>query len=438
MPPGMRTTPSRKRKRNRRTNKSNMISVEQARANILAHFKPLEPERVPILQALGRVLTEDVVSDLNVPPFANSAMDGYAVQAEDILGASQTNPVTLRVIADQAAGYEPTANVTSGTAIRIMTGAVLPPGADTVVRFEETSEAVGQKATGKDRDRVEILNAVERGGNVRAAGEDIRQGQVVLRRGTVIRSPEVGLLASVGYHEITVHRRPRVAILATGDELVGIDEPVTPGKIRNSNEYANAAAVLAAGGIPIQLGIARDNIEDLTRKLRAGLDAHADLLLTSAGVSVGDYDIVKDVLNREGEMHFWQVAMKPGKPLAFGVIGGVPILGLPGNPVSANMSFEVFARPAILTMLGKTRFERPSVEAVLQERVENTAGRRNYIRVTLDKTPDGYVARTTGEQGSGVLMSLVKANGLLILPDTGPALKPGSRVRVYMLDWPEE
>lgn len=415
-----------------------MISVEQARATILAHFHPLEPERVPILQALGRVLTEDVVSDLEVPPFANSAMDGYAVRAEDIRGASRQNPITLRVIADQAAGYEPTATVIPGTAIRIMTGAVLPPGADTVVRFEETSESVGQKATGKDRDRVEILREAAHGDNVRAAGEDIRKGQTVLRKGAVVRSPEVGLLASLGHSEILVHRRPRVAILATGDELVGIDEPVTPGKIRNSNEFANAAAVVQAGGVPIQLGIARDNIDDLTRKLRAGLDAHVDLLLTSAGVSVGDYDIVKDVFNREGEMHFWQVAMKPGKPLAFGVIAGVPILGLPGNPVSANMSFEVFARPSILTMLGKTRFERPSVEAVLQERVENSAGRRNYIRVTVDKTPVGYVARTTGEQGSGVLMSLVKANGLLVLPETGPALEPGARVRVYMLDWPEE
>ncbi len=436
-----------------------MISVEEAREYVLKHFKALEPERVPILDALDRVLAEDIVSDLNVPPFNNSAMDGYAVLAEDIRRASEQTPVRLRVIGDLAAGYMPSRAVEPGTAMRIMTGAVLPSGADTVVRFEETSEAVGQKATGKDSDRVEILNAVARGSNVRAQGEDIHQGEVVLRKGSVVRAPEVGLLASVGCATVPVHRRPRVAILATGDELVPIGEPVTPGKIRNSNEYSNAAAVLKAGGIPIQLGIARDNVEDLTRKIRAGLDARADLFITSAGVSVGDYDVVKDVLNREGQMHFWQVAMKPGKPLAFGLIGdaqshgnqsvstgegmrdrasGVPLLGLPGNPVSAIVSFEVFARPAILTMLGKTKFERPSVEAILQEEVHNTAGRRNYIRVMLEKTRDGYIARTTGEQGSGILTSIVRANGLLAMPEDLLVLRPGARVRVYMLDWPEE
>ncbi len=415
-----------------------MISVEEARAFVLSHFHPLEPERVPILEALDRVLAEDIVSDINVPPFNNSAMDGYAVRAEDIAGASSSHPVRLRVIADLAAGYMPEATVERGTAVRIMTGAVLPPGADTVVRFEETSEAVGQKATGKDSNHVEILHEVKRGSNVRAAGEDIRLGEVVLPKGTVVRAPEVGLLASVGRSQVLVHRRPRVAVLATGDELVGVDEPVGPGKIRNSNEYSNAAAIIKAGGIPIQLGIARDNVKDLTDKIRAGLDACADLFITSAGVSVGDYDVVKDVLNREGQMHFWQVSMKPGKPLAFGTISGVPILGLPGNPVSAIVSFEVFARPAILTMLGKTKFRRPTVEAVLQEDVENLAGRRNYIRVYVARTADGYVVRSTGEQGSGILTSIVRANGLLAMDENATAHKRGDRVQVYMLDWPEE
>jgi molybdopterin molybdotransferase len=415
-----------------------MISVEEARAYVLKHFKPLEPEQVPMLQALDRALAEDIVSDLNLPPFANSAMDGYAVRAEDIRAASKQTPVRLQVVADLAAGYMPTTPVESGMAVRIMTGAVLPPGADTVVRFEETSEAVGLKATGKNSGQVEILSTVVRGSNVRAAGEDIRRGEVVLKKGAVLRPPDVGLLASVGRKEVLVHRRPRVAILATGDELVAIDEPVAPGKIRNSNEYSNAAAVLKAGGIPIQLGIARDNVEHLTSRIHAGLEARADLFITSAGVSVGDYDIVKDVLNREGEMHFWQVAMKPGKPLAFGVIGGVPILGLPGNPVSAIVSFEVFARPAILTMLGKTRFERPHVEAILQEDVHNSAGRRNYIRVMVERSNGGYVARTTGEQGSGILTSITRANGLLAMPEDVIELRRGAHVRVYMLDWPEE
>lgn len=414
-----------------------MISVEQARAFILSHFRPLEPEIVTLLDALDRVLAEDIVSDLDIPPFANSAMDGYAVRAGDIAGASLREPVTLRVAGEVAAGHEPTTRVEPGTAIRIMTGAVLPPGADSVVRFEDTSEAVGLKATGKDSERVDVLARVERGTNVRAAGEDIRRGQTVLRRGTVVRPPEIGMLASLGRADVSVHRRPRVAILATGDELVPLGEPLTPGKIRNSNEYANAAAVVRAGGIPIQLGIARDSVADLTAKIREGIARHADLFITSAGVSVGDYDIVKDVLNTEGQMQFWQVSMKPGKPLAFGTVGGVPLLGLPGNPVSANVSFEVFARPAILTMLGKTRFDRPSVEATLQEPVHNTAGRRNYIRVIVDKNAEGYTARTTGEQGSGILTSLVRANGLLVMPEDQLQIAAGSRVRVYMLDWPE-
>ncbi len=415
-----------------------MISVEQARSYILGHFHPLELERVPLLEALNRVLAEDVVSPLDVPPHDNSAMDGYAVRAEDIRGASPQNPVQLRVIADLGAGYVPTAAVGRGTAVRIMTGAVVPPGADTIVRFEETSEAVTQKATGKGSGTVEILNVPEVGANVRRAGEDIRRGEVVLKKGTTLRPPEIGLLASIGVSRAPVHRRPRVAILATGDELVDIDAPLTPGKIRNSNEYANAAAVLQAGGIPIPLGIARDNLEDLTAKIRAGIAAGADLFITSAGVSVGDYDIVKDVLNREGEMHFWQVNMKPGKPLAFGVIGKTPLLGLPGNPVSAIVSFETFARPAILTMLGKTRFTRPYVEAILQDRAENNAGRRNYIRVHVERGEDGqYIARTTGEQGSGILTSITSANGLLEMPPEVLEYKPGERVRVTMLDYPE-
>lgn len=416
-----------------------MISVEEARTYILKHFQPLETERVDLLDALDRVLAQDIVSEINVPPHDNSAMDGYALRVEDIAGASANQPVRLRVVADLGAGYVSDTAVEPGSAIRIMTGAVVPPGADTVVRFEETSESVTQKATGKGSGFVEVLNAPERGSNVRRAGEDIRAGEIILPKGTALRPPEIGLLASIGCAQVPVHRRPRVAILATGDELVEVDEPLTPGKIRNSNEYANAAAVLKAGGIPIRLGIARDNLDDLTRKIRVGIDAGADLFITSAGVSVGDYDIVKDVLNREGEMHFWQVNMKPGKPLAFGIVGKTPLLGLPGNPVSAIVSFETFARPAILTMLGKTKFARPYVEAILQDRAENSAGRRNYIRVHLTRNANGeYIARTTGEQGSGILTSITRANGLLEMPPDVLEHKSGERVRVTMLDYPEE
>ncbi len=418
----------------------NMISVEEALAYVLKHFHALEPERVPMLDALDRVLAEDIVADIDVPPFNNSAMDGYAVRAANIAGASNESPVTLRVVGNVAAGHTASRAVERGTAMRIMTGAPLPSGADTVVRFEETSEGVEPRATGKSRSAVDILKAIQRGDNVRAAGEDIHAGEVVLPQGMIVRAAEIGVLASLGMKHVSVHRRPRVAILATGDELVAIGEPITPGKIRNSNEYSNAAAVLKAGGIPIQLGIARDNIADLTAKIRVGLDANADLFLTSAGVSVGDYDMVKDVLNAEGEMHFWQVKMKPGKPLAFGILRGkrdVPLLGLPGNPVSAMISFEVFARPAILTMLGKTKLARPTVRAVLQEDVSNTANRRNFIRVVVEKREGGCTARTTGEQGSGILTSVSRANGLLVIPEDVTLVRKGEAVDVQMLDWPE-
>jgi len=416
-----------------------MISVDEALAYILKHFKPLEPETVPLFDALDRVLTQDIVSDINIPPFNNSAMDGYAVRADDVVKASKEHPITLRVIGEVAAGYTAQRTVEPGTAMRIMTGAPLPPGADAVVRFEETSEGTQAKET-RDRAAVQILKAVKRGDNVRNAGEDVRLGEVVLPKGTVVRPAEIGVLASLGKQFVSVHRRPRVAILATGDELVAIDEPIAPGKIRNSNEYTNAAAVLKAGGIPIRLGIARDNIADLTAKIRAGLDANADLFLTSAGVSVGDYDIVKDVLNAEGEMHFWQVRMKPGKPLAFGVLRGkkeVPLLGLPGNPVSAMISFEVFARRAILTMLGKTKFERPTVRAVMTEDIQNDSQRRNFIRVYVERRGEGYVARSTGEQGSGILTSVTRANGLLIVPENVTHVRAGETVEIQLLDLPE-
>ncbi len=419
-----------------------MISVEEAFTYIIQHFQPLAAEQVDLLAALDRVLAQDAVSPANVPPFANSAMDGYAVITADIARASGEQPVTLQVIGDVAAGYVATRAVEPGTALRIMTGAPVPPGADTVVRFEDTSEGTPARGTGQERASVAIHKAIRRGDNIRAAGEDIRAGEVVFPRGTVVRAAEIGVLASLGYARVAVHRRPRVAILATGDELVAIDEPVTPGKIRNSNEYSNTAAVLKCGGVPVRLGIARDNIADLTAKIRAGLDAGVDLFLTSAGVSVGDYDIVKDVLNAEGAMHFWQVRMKPGKPLAFGILRGkdgqaVPLLGLPGNPVSAMMSFEVFARPAILTMLGKTKLARHTVRASVQEEIVNDSGRRNFIRVVVEKRGEEYIARSTGEQGSGILTSIARANGLLIVPEDMALVRAGDVLPVQLIDLAE-
>ncbi len=415
-----------------------LLRVEEAQGRILAHFRPLEPEPVEILDALGRVLAEDVISPLDIPPFTNSAMDGYALRAADTAGTSREKPVALRVLGNAAAGYPVDLAVVPGTAVRIMTGAPLPAGADAVVRFEDTSEAAGQAERDLESSiLIEILRPAEVGENVRLAGEDVAAGEIVLRAGAVIRPQEVGVLASLGRKTVQVHRRPRVAVLATGDELVAIDEPVTPGKIRNSNEYSTAALVLRDGGIPIRLGIARDNIEHLTAKIREGLEQRVDLFLTSAGVSVGDYDMVKNVLASEGQMHFWQVAIKPGKPLAFGQVRGVPLIGLPGNPVAAMVAYEAFARPAILTMQGRTAQSHPALRAVLDEDVTNS-GRRHYMRARVRRQDNRYHVTTRGSgvnvQGSGILSSMTWANCFVVVPETVTFLPAGSEVEVQIPD----
>jgi molybdopterin molybdotransferase len=427
-----------------------MISVEEAQERILRSFHPLEPERVSLFEALGRVLAEDIFADVSVPPLDNTAMDGYAVRAADTRGASPEHPVALRVVYDLAAGYVSDIAVTPGTAMRIMTGAPIPEGADAVVPFEETDEKSPQSLVQPPeaeeqagislgpQPQVLVFKEAQVGANIRRAGEDIRQGERVLAAGTVVRPAEVGVLASVGRATVLCHRRPRVAILATGDELVEIEQKPGPGQIRNSNNYTLAAAVQRDGGVPLLLGIARDRLDELTAKIHHGLSKGADLLLTSGGVSVGDFDVVKNVLATEGEITFWRVHMKPGKPLAFGHIKGVPHLGLPGNPVSSLVSYELFARPAILQMLGHSHFRRPELEATLLDAILHKDGRRHYVRVIVQKEDGGYTARLTGEQGSGILTSMAKANGLAIIPEEATSLAPGSRVRVMLLDWPEQ
>lgn len=416
-----------------------MISVEEALAEILCHVRPLGAERVGVLDALGRVLAEEIVSEIDIPPFDNSAMDGYAVRSADVAGASPQSPLRLAVVGSVAAGYVSREQVKPGTAIRIMTGAPLPEGADAVVPFEDTSDMDRPKEARLEEPaaEVEVRQAVLARDHTRPAGEDIRRGEQAMAAGRVIRPQEIGVLASLGRETVLVHRRPLVAVLATGDELLEIHEPLTPGKIRNSNEYTNAALVSRTGGIALRLGIARDTRGDLTHKIRRGLEEGADLFLTSGGVSVGDYDVVKDVLGAEGEMQFWQVNMKPGKPLAFGLLpGGVPLIGLPGNPVSAMVSFEQFARPAILKMLGHRDLAKPTIRAIVDEPLSNS-GRRGFVRVVVTRQADGYHARTTGEQGSGVLTSMAKANGLAIVPEGIRQVAAGTELTVQMLDWPE-
>ncbi|MDP2952377.1 MAG: molybdopterin molybdotransferase MoeA, partial [Chloroflexota bacterium] len=354
----------------------------------------------------------------------NSAMDGYALRSQDTTSA----PVELKVVGNLAAGYAPEGAIGRGECLRIMTGAPIPPGADAVVRFEDTESTAGGS--------LRLQKSVRKGDNIRLLGEDIRRAELVLERGRLLRPAEIGVLASLGRSQVLAYRRPRVAILATGDELVEIGEELGPGKIRNSNGYSNAALVSRYGGIPIILGIARDNVQDLTGKLAQALAAKADLILTSGGVSLGDFDMVKDVLNSQGQMHFWQVRMKPGKPLAFGEIGGVPLLGFPGNPVSAMVSFEQFARPAILTMLGKTKLRKPTVAAIAEEDMADSC-RRSFIRVRMERRGERYYARPTGEQGSGILTSMARAEGLAIIPEGVGVVQAGEEVTVQMLDWPE-
>ncbi len=419
-----------------------MLSVEEARSRILEMFQPLESERKPVLEALGQVLAEDVSSPMSIPPLANSAMDGYAVQSSDITGATPDTPKSLRVIGQVAAGQLPQNEVIPGTAVRIMTGGPIPPGADTVVPFEDTDE-YDLKSSGmglSDIAEIKVNIGASEGSNVRPAGQDISKGQTVLKKGMVLRPSEIGVLASVGRDMVEVVRRPVVAVIATGDELMEPGGPIAPGKIYDSNSYSVAAAVLRYGGVPRFLGIARDNLESMNAKLEEGLDA--DLLLTSAGVSRGDYDIVKDLLASRGKVAFWSVRMRPAKPLAFGVFprpGGrqVPHVGLPGNPVSALVAFEELVRPAILRMLGRTDLEKPTIRAELEEDVVNTDGRRVFARVVVTRRNGRYYACLTGDQGSGVLTSMALANGLAICPEDVPRMKAGEEVDVQMLDWPE-
>ena len=418
-----------------------LLSVEEAFDRVMAAFGPLEAVETPLLDALGQSLAAEITAPLALPPLANSGMDGYAVRAADLAAAGPSAPAMLRVTGIVAAGQLPGHPVEPGCAIRIMTGAPVPDGADAVVPFEQTDE-VQRKAEGRPLDEVAVFTAMPAGANVRPAGEDVALGASVLPAGTVIRSAEVGVLASLGLERAPVVRRPVVAVLATGDELERPGAPLPGGKIYDSNSFGVAAAVLAAGAVPKLLGIARDNLDDLHAKLEAA--AGSDLVITSAGVSKGDYDIVKEVLNQRGEMNFWSVRMRPAKPLAFGHLAGVnggkdlPLLGLPGNPVSAMVAFEMFARPAIRAMLGRTGLHRPAVDGVLTAPIHNFDGRRVYARVAVERRNGGWQATPTGPQGSNILTSMSRANGLAICPEELPRKEAGESVRIIMLDWNEE
>ncbi len=412
-----------------------MISVEEALEKVLSYVRELDAEKKPILSCLGQVLAEDVRSDIDVPPLDNSGMDGYAVRSSDTKSASEKSPKVLKVIDTVAAGSISNLEVSEGKAIRIMTGAPIPRGADAVVRFEDTDEE--ERGTGTTE--IGIKQPANPRQFIRGSGGDIKKGSFVAVRGTIIKPAHIGVLASIGRAEVSVIRRPRVALLVTGNELEELGKSLPVGKIYSSNSYSIAAEVLRYGGIPKVLGIAPDNADALTAKIHESYDT--DMLITTGGVSAGDYDLVKDVLAREGEITFWTVRMRPGKPIAFGTINGrkkIPHLGLPGNPVSAMITFETFARPAILKMMGIAKSDRPVIEATVEDDVVNEDGRRVFARALVEKRGGRYFARTTGSQDSGVLTSMSQANGLVIVPEDITRVKAGEKAKVIMLDWSGE
>lgn len=400
-----------------------LISIEEARTRVLTESLALPSETIALSEALGSVLAEDIIASHSVPPFSNSGMDGYAVRATDTVEATPDSPVRLLIADTLPAGHVSAHALRPGEAIRIMTGAPLPDGADTVVQSELTSEDDGYLV---------LVEPVKRGKNIRRAGEDIASGDRVLSAGTPLGPAEVGVLASLGQASLVVHRRPRVAIISTGSELVEVDRPLGPGQIHNSNSYSLRAQCLQLGIAAATFGIVPDDYEATRSAIEAGLEY--DVLLTSGGVSVGRFDFVKDVQDELGvERRLWGVAMKPGKPLAFGVRGSTLVFGLPGNPVSAMVSFELFVRPALLRLMGYRKTTRPQYQAVIEEDVANPDGRTYVVRVRAWREDGTWHVSSTGAQGSGILRSMVGANGLAFIPGGPRGVRAGDEVEFLLL-----
>jgi molybdopterin molybdotransferase len=404
------------------------LDVGEAGAHILAGVGPLPAEQASLRDVLGRVLAEDVVSPVSLPPWDNASMDGYAVRAEDVRGATDDRPARLRVVETIAAGRRGTRAIAAGEAARIMTGAPVPRGADSVVRVEDTDGGDPLVAVRDDRDATR---------NIRSRGEDVRAEQIVLRAGTALGAPQIGVLASVGRARVVVHRRPRVAILATGDELVPVEQfdAVRAGeRIVSSNSYALEAAVRAAGGEPVSLGIAPDEPTLLAERLRGA--EGCDMVLTTGGVSVGDFDYTRDVVRAlGGELSLWRVRMRPGAPVAFGRLFGVPWLGLPGNPVSALVTYELFARPLLRTLAGHRRPHRRTIRVALDEAVHLAAPLTHYLRAVLIDGDEGTPrVRLTGAQSSGMLTSMARADVLLVLPPEPADVDAGAVLSAIPLD----
>lgn len=403
-------------------------SVDEARARILERFAPLPAEAISVDNALGRVLAESVTSVVDLPPFDNSAMDGYALRSLDVRGASE-RPVRVEVAFFVQAGDEPAGLVPPGTCARIMTGAPLPMGADAVIPFER-AEVDGDAA-------IVVSEPAAPGTNVRQAGEELRAGDKLMPAGARVGPAALALLSAAGVRTVTVHRRPRIAVLATGDEIAEPGAPLTRGRVWDGNSPALLAMIDGLGATPIPLGAARDDEAMLRALLAEARGAGADLLVTTGGVSAGDFDLVKQVLRSCGDFEEWRVRMRPGRPLAFGKIGSLPVIGLPGNPVAAFVAFIQFARPVVLKMLGvaAAAWLPPELPVIVRDAIENRGGRRTYARVAVSRCPDGFEARLAGPQGSANLLTLARANGLLVIPEAVERVQPGMRLTAQMPGW---
>ena len=407
-----------------------LLSVSDAQERILSHFQPVTTETLPLVECANRVLAQDIAATTDLPPFDNSSMDGFAIRVADVTDAA-ISPRSLRVVADIPAGISPTVSLAQGEAARIMTGAQVPDGADTVVPVEDTDFS-NRDAGSAAPESVLINKSVNRGENIRLRGMDIRAGEVVLRKGRTLKPQDLGLLSMLGYANISVHRKARVALFSSGNELLEAGAPLEPGKIRDSNSYTIAALIEEAGAEVVRLGVAKDDRESVKALLEKAATSEVDLILSSAGVSVGAFDFVKEVIEANGKMDFWRVNMRPGKPLAFGEYKNIRFIGLPGNPVSAFVGFEVFVRGVIGKLNGIYNAGRRKVRVRCAEQIDSD-GRESYLRAQVDEEDGMLVAHLTGHQGSGNLHSLVQANALLIIPAGVKCVPAGQEVNAWLI-----
>ncbi len=408
-----------------------MLSVAEALERLLRALPVTAIESAVLAEVVDRVLAEDIVADIDSPRFANSSMDGFAIRVADLAGATKESPKVLNVVGDIPAGRFFGATLKSSQAARITTGAALPPGADAVIPVEDTDAPVAQPGAALP-EQVHVRRVLTAGDYVRPAGQDFRVGDVLLKPGIRLRAQDAALLAQLGKAHLRVHRKPRVAIFSSGDELVPVDQPLAPGKIHETNSYALAALVESCGAQPVPLGVAQDNLADVTTHLERAVAEKADLILSSAGVSVGSFDYLRAAVTSAGALDFWKVNMRPGRPFAFGSYRQIPYVGLPGNPASAFVGFEVFVRPALEYIGGVVGWQRRTLSGRLVEASESD-GRESFLRVKVKQRKDGLDIYLTGHQGSGNLYSLVLADALMRVPAGVTNLSANSMQEIWLL-----